>query len=134
MSTINLLAGRELAIDGLLNARDLGGLVTGDGRVTRRGALIRAANLSNLTPAGHQALVDYGVRTVIDLRTPEEIAARPNKFVGTTESPIELLHLPLISADPQVRAQVWNLPNFTVWNERMLRLSGAGTTCIMILL
>ncbi len=62
------------------NARDLGGYPTGEGGRTRDGALVRADNLYHLTPAGRAALVGYGVRTIIDLRFPEELVHRPNPF------------------------------------------------------
>lgn len=62
----------------LLNARDLGGYPTIDGAVTRRRSLLRADDLAQLTPEGVQALADYGIETVLDLRWPEEIATAPS--------------------------------------------------------
>ena len=62
----------------LLNARDLGGHRTADGAVTKRRSLLRADDLAQLAPEGLQALADYGVGTVLDLRWPEEIAAAPS--------------------------------------------------------
>ena len=62
----------------LLNARDLGGYPTVDGAVTRRRSLLRTDDLAQLSSAGLQALSEYGVRTVLDLRWPEEIAAAPS--------------------------------------------------------
>ena len=62
----------------LLNARDLGGYPTVDGATTRSRSLLRADDLAQLSPAGLQALADYGVEMVLDLRWPEEIAAAPN--------------------------------------------------------
>lgn len=62
-----------LEIEGVANARDVGGLPTVDGRTTRPRVLLRSANLQRLTPAGADALVDeLGVRTVLDLRTDAE--------------------------------------------------------------
>jgi protein tyrosine/serine phosphatase len=52
--------------------RDLGGLPTGDGRVTARAAVVRADSLQDLTDAGWAALWAHGVRTVIDLRNDDE--------------------------------------------------------------
>ncbi len=60
---------RILNWDGCKNVRDLGGLPMLDGRLTRWGALIRSDTPSRLTPAGWQALYDYGVRTTITLCT-----------------------------------------------------------------
>ncbi len=64
---------REVAVDGLVNIRDLGGLSTADGRVVRRRRLYRSDNLSGLTAAGRESLLARGgIRLVIDLRTAEE--------------------------------------------------------------
>jgi len=71
---------RRLAWDGCANARDLGGYPTGDGQKTRWGAVVRSDSLAALTPAGRDALVAYGVRAVVDLRLPAEIAEHPNPF------------------------------------------------------
>lgn len=62
----------------LLNARDLGGHPTLDGAITRPRSLLRADDLAQLSPEGLEALAQYGVETVLDLRWPEEIAAAPN--------------------------------------------------------
>ena len=64
---------RALAWEGCLNARDLGGLLTVDGRRTRPAALIRSDTLTRLSPAGRAALIAHGVRTVVDVRFPSEI-------------------------------------------------------------
>ncbi|HJY42149.1 MAG TPA: tyrosine-protein phosphatase [Steroidobacteraceae bacterium] len=67
---------------GLLNVRELGGHPTRDGATTRRRSLLRSDDLVQLTAAGVQALADYGVRTVVDLRWPAEVAARPHPLAG----------------------------------------------------
>ena len=59
---------RHLDWDGCSNVRDLGGL----GGI-RRGALVRADALERLTARGWAALEAHGIRTVIDLRNPDEI-------------------------------------------------------------
>jgi protein-tyrosine phosphatase len=81
---------RNLHWDGCVNARDLGGLPTGDGGETRRGVVARSDSTRRLSDAGWQALVDHGVRTVVDLRWHEELAADP-----AHELPIELVHISL---------------------------------------
>jgi protein tyrosine/serine phosphatase len=68
---------RTLSWDACYNARDLGGLPTRDGGRTRWGALIRTDTLCRLTPAGQAALVAHGVRTIVDVRFPHEIARDP---------------------------------------------------------
>jgi hypothetical protein len=66
------IAARDLEWEGCDNVRDLGGLPTAGGGETVRGRIVRANNLDLLTRDGWQALWDYGVRTVIDLRNQEE--------------------------------------------------------------
>lgn len=78
----------------LLNARDLGGYPTLDGGVTRRRSLLRADDLAQLSPEGLQALLEYGVETVLDLRWPEETASAPNpvsRLVGVRYVAVSLL-------------------------------------------
>src|SRR5262245_61039400 len=83
---------RRLTWDGCFNVRDLGGLPTADGRVIRRGAIVRADKLNGLTGAGWAALVAHGIRTAIDLRDPSEYlpdtAPRPADLL-TVELPLE---------------------------------------------
>ena len=71
---------RLLAWEGCLNARDLGGYETADGRETRWGTVVRSDSPAALTEAGRAALADYGVRAIVDLRLPGELADDPNPF------------------------------------------------------
>ena len=48
----------EIKIDGIFNARDLGGMETKDGLVVKPGRLIRSDNLSDLTRAGEEMLLE----------------------------------------------------------------------------
>ncbi|MEK7861908.1 MAG: tyrosine-protein phosphatase, partial [Chloroflexota bacterium] len=74
---------RVLRWEALLNARDLDGLPTVHGPI-RPGAIVRSDALFRLTSAGQAALVAHGVRTVIDMRTPGGVAARPDPLLGTS--------------------------------------------------
>lgn len=65
-----------LSINGLANARDLGGLQRADGTATPSGVFIRAERLDEVDTSGWEALLAYGVRTVIDLRRPEETSGQ----------------------------------------------------------
>ncbi|MEV4493883.1 tyrosine-protein phosphatase [Micromonospora coxensis] len=67
---------RQIPFDRLHNFRDLGGWRAGDGRTVRRGLLYRSDSLHKLTGADLDRFRALGVRTVIDLRYPSEIAAR----------------------------------------------------------
>jgi protein-tyrosine phosphatase len=71
---------RLLAWEGCSNARDLGGYETANGRETRWGAVVRSDSPAALTEAGRAALAEYGVRAIVDLRLPHELADDPNPF------------------------------------------------------
>jgi protein-tyrosine phosphatase len=63
--------------------------------VTNSGSLIRADNVSSLNTAGIQAMWDYGVKAVLDLRSEQEIAKFPSPFVPADYGPL-YLHVPLV--------------------------------------
>ncbi len=88
---------RFLAWDACYNVREVGGYATEQGTTTRWQALVRADNMDRLTPEGQAALRDYGIRTVIDLRLPEELEAHPNPFAVPAEPGVgpRYLHLPI---------------------------------------
>jgi protein tyrosine/serine phosphatase len=67
---------RDLAWDGCVNVRDLGGFTTPAG-TTALGVFVRADNARKLTSAGWRAASEYGIRTVLDLRSEPECAADP---------------------------------------------------------
>lgn len=73
-------AQRILDFEGVVNARDLGGVPVAGGRV-RWGAVVRAESPSKLTAVGWDRVWQHGVRTIIDLTGPDEEeldrAARP---------------------------------------------------------
>jgi len=65
---------RWIVLDGAVNVRDLGGLPTIDGQLTRFGRILRSDNLQGLTPPDVDRLVGgFGLRDVIDLRSREEV-------------------------------------------------------------
>lgn len=72
------LTPQPLVVDGVCNARDLGGYRVAGGHI-RQGRLIRGADLSAMTPQGQQVLAQYPVNKVVDLRTDGELAAQPNR-------------------------------------------------------
>jgi protein-tyrosine phosphatase len=56
-----------------LNFRDVGGCPA-DGGIVRTGVLYRSASLADLTSDDALHLAELGIRTVIDLRRPEEVS------------------------------------------------------------
>ena len=96
-----MLRSRDLDWDGCLNVRDLGGHRTEDGDETRYGAVVRADSIRQLTDAGWATAVDYGVRTVVDLRTDVELEADP-----PAELPVDVVHVPFFQEDEEAFAEV----------------------------
>ena len=92
---------RELVWDGCLNVRDLGGHRTEDGSETKYGAVVRADSVRQLTDEGWQSLVDYGIRTVVDLRMDEEREKDP-----PAGAPVDLVHISLFDDDKAVFEEI----------------------------
>ena len=64
---------RLIALEGAVNFRDLGGYAGGGGLRTRWRTLFRADGLGDLTEADLATMRALGIRTVIDLRSAEEL-------------------------------------------------------------
>ncbi|MGB2874870.1 MAG: tyrosine-protein phosphatase [Gaiellaceae bacterium] len=84
---------RDLVWEGCLNVRDLGGFPLEGGGETRFGSLVRADSVGHLTERGWKALVDYGIRTVVDLRGDAEREDDP-----PGEARVDVLHVPFMEA------------------------------------
>lgn len=82
--------------DGCVNVRDLGGHPTTDGRETSFRSVVRADSIRQLSDEGWEALVAYGVRTIVDLRFPRELEADPPRDV-----PVDVVHVPLLDQDDE---------------------------------
>ncbi len=79
-----LQPARHLDLEGAYNVRELGGYRTLSGRTTRWKTFLRADSPHELSPASQDALLDYGIRAVIDLRHNGELEEKPNVFSGSS--------------------------------------------------
>ena len=69
----------RIDFEGLPNTRDLGGLLTTDGRRVRAGLLLRSGTLYFATAEDIRRLADdYHLRCVVDLRGEDELAEYPD--------------------------------------------------------
>jgi protein-tyrosine phosphatase len=75
---------RHLRIPGTRNLRDVGGYPAGPGRRTRWRTLYRTDALDRLPPQSQARLIDLGLRHVIDLRWPHELAGAPSVFARSS--------------------------------------------------
>lgn len=133
---------RLIALEAAHNVRDLGGYRIGDGRTIAWGRLLRADGLHHLTPTDLEALSPLGLRTVIDLRTPQEVELRGTFPVE--QLPVELVHLSVIdvtwqhadvpdfehTAEPEIEFLTWAYRSMLTdggdrFGEALRRLAGA---------
>lgn len=84
----------RLPLEGSFNTRELGGYPTQEG-VTSFRKFLRSDSLSQLTKQDIIFLENYGVRTIVDLRSEAEVMEAPNP----QSKLIQNLHLPLVTGN-----------------------------------
>jgi protein-tyrosine phosphatase len=90
MTDVDAALDRHLPFDAVFNFRDLGGYATADGRRVKWRTLFRADGVHRLSI---DDLSSLGVRTVLDLRTPEE-----HERARFTHDSVTSHHLPILQA------------------------------------
>lgn len=127
---------RRLTIEGLCNARDLGGYPTAGGGVTRFGVFVRSEAPCGLTADAVRALRDYGVCTTADLRGLSEIELRPSDLqdemayfmcplAGDAES------FSLNEAVEWSSVYIRRAEDNRAWARQVLELAAAQTGCFL---
>lgn len=101
---------RLLKWEGCLNARDLGGYPTVDGLETRWRAIVRSDDPGRLTEAGQAALIAYGVRTIVDLRLPDELAEYPSPYALPGSHDIVYTHRSFVDPSASPPLDLASLP------------------------
>lgn len=88
------VATRNINMNGVQNFRDIGGYAIDKNKGTIWGKLYRSAQIDSIQPDGLKVLKGLGIRTIIDLRSPEEEGydERFNKLWG-----IKIVHIPFYS-------------------------------------
>ncbi len=99
------MATRHLNWPNCYNARDLGGLPTQTGAMTRFGAIVRSDIPTRLNEKSMKRLKAYGIRTIVDLREPIEVAEAPSIFTANS-APGHYFNCPLETRLPHVSAQI----------------------------
>lgn len=118
---------RHFDWEGCFNARDLGGLPIGSGGTTRHGVFVRGDTLCDLTQDGRRSLLEDGVRTIVDLRSADELAREPNPFADIEG--IRYVHRPL--NDPGITARISAIDDPTERYRVMLDGNGARIAAIV---
>lgn len=94
-------SNRCLDWPGCYNVRDLGGLRTADGHLTRWGAVVRSEAPHLLTAEGWDAVQRHGIRTIVDLRNDDEIKS------DLVPRPADL-HVLRVPLDASQDGEFWN--------------------------
>jgi len=93
---------REWALEGAANFRDLGGLVNRHGQEIRPQRVFRSDALARLTTTDLDRLAGVSIRTLIDLRSPTEIARTgPSPLV---DQGTRIIHVPVTDVDASPEA------------------------------
>ena len=87
---------RHVPLAGQPNFRDLGGYEAADGRRVKWGFVYRSGELSQLSEDDVGKLGALGIKTVVDLRSPEEVSARGE---GRVPPGSEVQSMPVASSD-----------------------------------
>ncbi|WP_431028296.1 tyrosine-protein phosphatase [Lysinibacillus sp. LZ02] len=66
-----------IALEGVLNFRDMGGYKTNSGKLVKRNLFFRSANLAKLTLQDQQMLKRLGIKTIFDYRDDHEATHNP---------------------------------------------------------
>lgn len=89
------VATRNINIPGVQNFRDIGGYPsTKENLKTRWGMVYRSAKIDSISEYQLAELKNIGIRTIIDLRTPEEL-----KKTSLLHKPFRLIHIPITSGN-----------------------------------
>ena len=93
---------RHLPLPGTRNLRDVGGYPAAGGRRTRWRTLLRTDALDQLPRTSQDALLDLGLRQVVDLRWPHELDEAPSVFANARAGAGRLRYrsIPLLEDDP----------------------------------
>jgi protein-tyrosine phosphatase len=86
----------RVPLDGPLNFRDLGGYRTQNGQRLRQAMIYRSDDLAQLARDDIARLTPLGLRTVIDLRSDEEVKRRGYFPVDRYPHQVDYYHLPLV--------------------------------------
>ncbi|MBV9315091.1 MAG: tyrosine-protein phosphatase [Pseudonocardia sp.] len=116
-----------LWLESALNLRDVGGLPVVAGGYIRPKTLLRSGSLRQLSAADAATLIsEFGLHTVVDLRTPGELAADGPSALA--RAGIATMHLPLVAdveeALRRVRGGVDAVPTMTLVYQEFLGRRG----------
>ncbi|MDR2834103.1 MAG: tyrosine-protein phosphatase [Streptococcaceae bacterium] len=90
---------KQLELKTTYNTRELGGIPSISGTYTKYGQFLRSDSVANLTKEEIDELYEYGIRTIIDLRSSEELEMTGH--VLKENARFNFQHTPIYSVSPQ---------------------------------
>ena len=98
---------RLLHIGKMTNVRDLGGYETQEGYYTKSHKYVRSTCPSGISDDLKEQFYQYGIRTVIDLRSDYELVHQPHSLKGYKD--IDYYHIPdtIQNNDPEIRIKTY---------------------------
>lgn len=101
---------RRLFWNACYNIRDLGGYSTIHKKQTQYRAFVRADNLARLSQDGKDALINYGVSTIVDLRSAYELEIDPPPFSASSAQNgyPDYINLPILDENDKVGMEIIN--------------------------
>jgi protein-tyrosine phosphatase len=119
---------RLIALEGAVNFRDLGGYPAEGGFQTRWRVLFRADGLGDLTTEDLEVMRALGIRTVIDLRSVDELE---RGRYDTDAHPVSFHHYPIIEKLPD--AEEFNRQPGLLGSQYTEMLRDAGAAFLSVL-
>ena len=117
---------RRLPLEGLYNARDLGGYPAAGGKMTRYGVFVRSDAPLRLTEADLAYLRDFGVTLSVDFRGDREVTSEPSCLSGAAEW-VTYLRSPAFNEQVAfaARARAGGPPvsTFVDWGEKYVEMA-----------
>ena len=126
MSTATARPARHIELERAFNFRDLGGYPTADGGTTKWQVLYRADGIHRISDADVLTLQPLGLRTVIDLRTPDEIEQHGRFPLEAYD--VDYHHHPVLDVvwSPEQIESLGDSPTFLVDRYREMLVTGEG--------
>ena len=117
---------RHIELERVFNFRDLGGYPTRDGRTTKWQTLFRADGIHRLSEADVDTLRPLGLRTIIDLRTPDEIEEHGRFPLDAYAASASYHHQPVLDViwTPEQIERFGESPTFLVDRYREMLVIG----------
>ncbi len=107
----------RLRLEKAYNVRELGGMSTQDNQVTQWHRFLRADDISRLSDHDIDVLLQYGVNTVIDLRSQNEREAAPDALLKIAS--VKTIHYPMMKGNVQNDVSQYSLEELARLNRHL---------------